>query len=38
MRIGNRLTRKPGKANPIVLGLLFIVIGGFVFFMWDCPP
>ncbi|MBS0009949.1 MAG: DUF3592 domain-containing protein, partial [Bacteroidales bacterium] len=39
MRIGTRpKTRKPGKANPIVLGLLFIVIGGFVFFMWGLPP
>ncbi|MDT8400757.1 MAG: DUF3592 domain-containing protein [Bacteroidales bacterium] len=38
MRIGSRTTRKPGKANPVVLGLLFIIIGGFVFFMWGLPP
>ncbi|HPR73287.1 MAG TPA: DUF3592 domain-containing protein [Bacteroidales bacterium] len=38
MRIGTTSTRKPGKANPIVLGLLFILIGGFVFFMWGLPP
>lgn len=38
MRIGSRPARKPGKANPIVLGLLFILIGGFVFFMWGLPP
>ncbi len=38
MRIGTRPAKKPGKANPIILGLLFIVIGGFVFFMWGLPP
>jgi len=38
MRIGNAPTRKPGKANPIVLGLVFIIIGGFAFFMWGLPP
>ncbi|MDZ7739192.1 MAG: hypothetical protein U5K32_09050 [Bacteroidales bacterium] len=38
MRIGSRPTRKPGKANPVVLDLLFIIIGGFVFFMWGLPP
>lgn len=38
MRIGTKPTRKPGKANPIVLGLAFIIIGGFVFFMWGLPP
>jgi len=38
IRIGTRPTKKPGKANPIILGLLFIVIGGFVFFMWGLPP
>ena len=38
MRIGSRPARKPGKANPIVLGLLFIILGGFVFFMWGLPP
>ncbi len=38
MRFGSRTTQKPGKANPLILGLLFIVIGGFVFFMWGLPP
>lgn len=38
MRIGSRPASKPGKANPIALGLLFILIGGFVFFMWGLPP
>jgi len=38
MRIGSRPAGKPGKANPLVLGLLFIIIGGFVFFMWGLPP
>jgi hypothetical protein len=38
MRIGTKPTKKAGKANPIILGLLFIVIGGFVFFMWGLPP
>lgn len=38
MRIGSRTTRKPGKANPLVLGLLFIIMGGFVFLMWGLPP
>jgi hypothetical protein len=38
MRIGSRPARKPGKANPIFLGLLFMIIGGFVFFMWVLPP
>jgi hypothetical protein len=38
MRIGSRPARKPGKANPLVMGLLFIIIGGFVFFMWGLPP
>jgi len=38
MKIGAPGTRKPGKANPIVLGSLFILIGGIVFFMWGLPP
>jgi hypothetical protein len=37
MRIGAPRTRKPGKGNPIVLGLLFILIGGIVFFLWGLP-
>ncbi len=38
MKIGTTQTRKPGKANPITLGFLFIVFGGIVFFMWGLPP
>ncbi|MFO7852054.1 MAG: hypothetical protein ACQERS_11470 [Bacteroidota bacterium] len=37
MRIVSRPARKPGKVNPIVLGLLFLIIGGFVFFRKYIP-
>jgi len=40
MRITNSKmrTRKPGKANPVTLGLLFMIFGGIVFFVWGVPP
>ena len=40
MRISNTRTRtgKPGRANPITLGLLFMLFGGIVFFVWGLPP
>ena len=38
MKIGNRPKRKSGKANPTILGLLFITMGGFIFFTWGLPP
>lgn len=40
MRItGTRIsTKKPGKANPIALGLLFTIFGGVTFFLWGLPP
>jgi len=31
-------TRKAGNANPTTLGLLFMVFGGIVFFVWGLPP
>jgi hypothetical protein len=40
MRITNTKMRnsKPGKANPVTLGLLFMVFGGIVFLVWGLPP
>lgn len=40
MRItGTRMhTKKPGKANPIVLGIIFIIAGGITFFLFALPP
>lgn len=31
-------SKKPGKANPVILGLLFMIFGGIVFFVWGLPP
>lgn len=31
-------TKKTGHANPVTLGLLFLIFGGIVFFAWGLPP
>ncbi len=36
---GTRMsTKKPGKANPITLGILFMLVGGITFFLFGLPP
>lgn len=34
----NLQTKKMRKANPVILGLAFIILGGIVFFTWGLPP
>lgn len=38
IRIGSPRTRKPGKANPVILGIIFAVVGGAIFFVFALPP
>ncbi len=38
MRISTTTTRKPGNANPIVLGIIFALVGGAIFFIFALPP
>lgn len=35
---GKIQTKKTGNANPVTLGLLFLIFGGIVFFAWGLPP
>jgi hypothetical protein len=36
--IGTRTTRRPGKANPVTLGIIFALVGGAIFFVFALPP
>ena len=38
MNIGTPQTKRPGTANLIYIGLLFLIAGGFTFFIWGLPP
>ena len=38
MRIGTTTKRKPGKANPIIIGIIFAIVGAAIFFLFALPP
>jgi len=38
MRFGNVRTRRPGNANPIALGIIFVLVSSAVFFFFALPP